>query len=85
EFIVDVGEETPHLLHGDDTRLKQCVLNILTNAVKYTPEGSVTLSVSAERLAKIAFLSRDTELDPTECAGYFHGNKLGRFACQSSE
>ncbi len=29
-------------------------------------------SVSAERLAKIAFLSRDTELDPTECAGYFH-------------
>ncbi len=48
-FIVDVDEAMPHRLFGDDTRLKQCILNILTNAVKYTPSGSVTLKVSAEK------------------------------------
>lgn len=50
DFVVDIDEATPHLLYGDDTRLKQCVLNILTNAVKYTPKGSVTLSMHAEKI-----------------------------------
>ena len=50
EFIVDIAEDMPHLLHGDETRVKQCALNILTNAVKYTPEGSVTLSIEAGRI-----------------------------------
>ena len=45
---VNVEEDIPHLLFGDDTRLKQCVLNILTNAVKYTREGTVTLDVKNE-------------------------------------
>ena len=49
DFIVRVDESTPCLLFGDDTRIKQCVLNLLTNAVKYTPSGSVTLAVGYER------------------------------------
>ncbi|MBR1403362.1 MAG: response regulator [Treponema sp.] len=47
-FIVNVDTEMPHLLYGDETRIAQCALNILTNAVKYTPSGSVTLTVSSE-------------------------------------
>ncbi|MBQ9538852.1 MAG: response regulator, partial [Treponema sp.] len=50
DFVVQVQEDCPHLLYGDDIRIKQCILNILTNAVKYTPEGSVTLSIYHERL-----------------------------------
>ena len=50
EFIVKVDESIPHLLYGDDTRLKQCALNILTNAVKYTKEGSVTMEVACRTL-----------------------------------
>ncbi len=48
-FIVQVDEHIPCQLHGDDTRIKQCALNILTNAVKYTHKGSVTLTLSFER------------------------------------
>lgn len=43
----------PHLpihLYGDELRLKQIITNILTNAVKYTEKGYVTLSVDYEKL-----------------------------------
>ncbi|MBP5304288.1 MAG: response regulator [Lachnospiraceae bacterium] len=43
---VDVDESIPHLLYGDEMRIKQCILNLLTNAVKYTEKGSVSLKVT---------------------------------------
>ncbi|MCR4674050.1 MAG: response regulator [Lachnospiraceae bacterium] len=45
EFEVKVTKDVPFLLYGDEIRIKQCVLNILTNAVKYTEEGHVILEV----------------------------------------
>ncbi len=47
DFIVHVDETIPNKLFGDDVRIKQCVLNILTNAFKYTEKGSVTLRVTS--------------------------------------
>ena len=44
-LILDVDENLPKTLFGDDVRLKQVIVNILTNAVKYTHEGSVTLTI----------------------------------------
>jgi signal transduction histidine kinase/CheY-like chemotaxis protein len=46
---IDVDKTIPNLLFGDDVRLKQCILNLLTNAVKYTEKGSVTLKVKGEK------------------------------------
>lgn len=43
---INVDETIPASLFGDEIRIKQCVTNILTNAVKYTEEGSVTMNVS---------------------------------------
>lgn len=42
---VIVNSQTPHLLYGDNVRLKQVILNILTNAIKYTEHGEVRFSV----------------------------------------
>ena len=46
---IRVNENIPSVLFGDEIRIKQVITNILTNAVKYTEEGSVTLSVSYEK------------------------------------
>lgn len=48
KLFVDVDENIPHILFGDEIRIKQCIINIITNAVKYTEEGAVTLKVSYE-------------------------------------
>ena len=49
ELNVEVDPETPHLLYGDEIRIRQCIMNILTNAVKYTEKGQVDFRVSYEK------------------------------------
>jgi PAS domain S-box-containing protein len=48
EFSLAIDENTPLDLFGDELRIKQVLSNIMSNAFKYTEEGSVNLSVSAE-------------------------------------
>lgn len=48
KFIVDIDSNIPSRLFGDDVRLRQIMVNLLTNAVKYTEKGSVTFTVSSE-------------------------------------
>ena len=45
DFRVDIDEHVPKSLFGDETRVRQIILNILNNAVKYTPKGFVSFSV----------------------------------------
>ncbi len=48
ELKLDVDPNTPVALCGDDIRIKQVLINLLTNAVKYTQSGSVTFAVSVD-------------------------------------
>lgn len=47
DFRVHYDESIPAVLYGDHTRVKQVILNILTNAIKYTREGYVDFKVSS--------------------------------------
>ena len=45
DFILDIDESIPSRLYGDDVRISQVIMNLLTNAVKYTESGSVTFRI----------------------------------------
>ncbi len=46
--LVDLDNSLPSVLYGDEIRIRQIIMNLLTNAVKYTNSGSVTLKVKGE-------------------------------------
>ncbi|MBQ7677538.1 MAG: response regulator, partial [Lachnospiraceae bacterium] len=45
---VKVDENLPRAMIGDDVRFSQIIMNLLTNAVKYTPKGTVTFTIRME-------------------------------------
>lgn len=45
-FRIISDPQLPQNLYGDEMRIKQCIVNLLTNSVKYTNEGSVTLEIA---------------------------------------
>ena len=64
ELMTDVSMDVPVRIHGDPTRLRQVLTNLISNAIKFTHEGEIVVSASTvERLdgrAKIRFAVRDT-------------------------
>ena len=64
EFVVSIMPEVPPALRGDPHHLRQILINLASNAVKFTERGSVTLHVSAQEetdaSVSLKFSIRDT-------------------------
>ncbi len=49
EFIVECDPDIPCVLYGDSLRIRQIIINLMTNAIKFTKSGAVTLKFSGRR------------------------------------
>lgn len=52
KLCVNLAEDLPSVLKGDEIRIRQILDNLLSNAVKYTHEGTIFLTVKPERSLK---------------------------------
>ncbi|MRV74118.1 response regulator [Duganella sp. FT92W] len=81
EIVFDVDPQLPHWLLGDALRLQQVLLNLCGNAIKFTAEGEVTLTVRVDGCAPdsgrtcVTFTVRDTGIGiaPEQCRHIFDG------------
>jgi len=64
ELFYYIDNKTPHLINSDPTRIRQILINLIGNAIKFTEKGSVSLHVSSEKnteaLSNIVFSVSDT-------------------------
>ncbi len=82
DFKILVDPKLPPVLYGDSMRVKQVIINLLTNAVKYTEEGRILFQVKAdnnEGISKLTISVQDTGMGMTEEAVEKIFSKFERF------
>lgn len=49
ELIFDIDKELPHIMYGDSLRIRQIIINIVNNAIKFTDKGYVKLTINCKK------------------------------------
>src|SRR5690606_942886 len=60
DIAADVDDDVPLRVMGDAARLRQVLLNLVGNAVKFTDEGGVSLTIARQADRKLVFAVSDT-------------------------
>jgi signal transduction histidine kinase/DNA-binding response OmpR family regulator len=88
EFILEVKEDLPLLLIGDELRIKQILNNLLSNAFKYTEEGTVKLTAYAESISPskkmLVFIIKDSGQGMTDEQVQKLGDEYARFNLEAN-
>jgi len=63
EFIIDMDPNLPSKLYGDDVRMRQILINILNNSIKYTQKGSITLKSELVEIVGDEAITRTSVID----------------------
>jgi two-component system sensor histidine kinase EvgS len=61
KFILEISSGTPAGIYIDDARLRQIILNLIGNAIKFTEKGSIKLKVYSENPQIISYSKEKTE------------------------
>jgi len=72
EFIIDIDDTVPRIVVGDSVRLSQILINLISNAIKFTNKGTVKLIINTRNNDFIHFIIIDTGIG----ISLEHQNKL---------
>lgn len=70
ELSINIPQKLPDSLVGDTMRIKQIITNLISNAIKFTPQGSVAIDISSEEInqksVKLKVTVKDTGIGMTQ-------------------
>ncbi len=61
ELIFDIDKDLPNRLYGDSIRIRQVIINIANNAIKFTEAGYVRLTIKMTRMAEADMVDRQPD------------------------
>ena len=60
DLVLDIAPDTPRWLSGDPVRVRQILLNLLSNALKFTPEGRIRVAIAPHAAGGVEIAVSDT-------------------------
>lgn len=63
ELMFDIDKELPHKMYGDSLRIRQVIINIANNAIKFTDAGFVKLTIKVTRMSENDMVNLDVSVE----------------------